>query len=313
MSEDSPVDWRIKGVIQKVLSLLPAGRRLNSVLQERLGGLRRFDASVDSKVRDDWMVLAGHMRELGCPIEGATFLEVGTGRFPALPVGFALAGARRCFTYDVDRLLDWRLTRRMCERFGVHLGQVAATLGASDAPVRDRWRALAGAGTLEAFLRAAAIEYRAPADAAATGLPPASVDVVFSNSVLEHVERAALGPLMRESRRVLRPGGLAIHSVNCGDHYAYFDARLTPVHYLRYGERTWRVWNNGLQFQNRLRANDFLEVAEREGLEIVLNRQTPRPELLARFDELSIAPEFRRYPREQLCTTSVDFVARAPS
>ena len=96
-----------------------------------------------------------------------------------------------------------------------------------------------------------------------------------------------------------------------GDHYAYFDRRLTPIHYLRFRERTWRIWNNGLQHQNRLRPDDFLELAEREGLQIVLNRQ-PRPELLARFEELPIAPEFRHYPRAQLCTTSVDFVARAP-
>ena len=82
---------------------------------------------------------------------------------------------------------------------------------------------------------------------------------------------------------------------------------------VRFRERTWRVWNNGLQYQNRLRANDFLELAERAGLQIVLNRQQPRPELLARFEEFPIAPEFRHYPRAQLCTTSVDFVARTPS
>jgi SAM-dependent methyltransferase len=307
-----PVDWRVKGVIQKGLSLLPAGRRLNSVLQERLGGLRQFEASVDSKIHDDWLVLCEHMRELRCPIAGAVFLEIGTGRFPALPLGFTLAGAARCFTYDVDPLLDWRLTRRAWERLEVHLEAIAARLGLDAEDVRGRWRRLAGAATLAEFLRAAAIDYRAPADAAATGLPPASIDVVFSNSVLEHVAREAIGPLMRETRRVLRPGGLAIHSVNCGDHYAYFDARLSPIHYLRFGERTWRVWNNGLQHQNRLRADDFLELTRRAGLEIVLNRQQPRPELLARLDELPIAPEFRHYPREQLCTTSVDFVARAP-
>ena len=36
-------------------------------------------------------------------------------------------------------------------------------------------------------LKAAGIEYHAPADATVTGLPDASVALVFSNSVLEHV------------------------------------------------------------------------------------------------------------------------------
>lgn len=299
-------------MVQKILSLLPAGQRLNSALQERLGGLRRFEANVDAKVHANWLVLAGYMRELGCPIPGTTYLEIGTGRFPALPFGFSLAGARRCFTYDVDALLDWRLTRRMYERFEIHLAGIALRIGLGERALRERWDSLARAASLDEFLRAAAIEYRAPANAAATGLPPASVDVVFSNSVLEHVEREAIAPLMRETRRILRPGGIAIHAVNCGDHYAYFDPSLSQIHYLRFRERTWRVWNNGLQYQNRLRANDFIELAEREGLQIVLNRQRPRLDLLARFDEFSIAPEFRHYPREQLCTTSVSFAARAP-
>ena len=305
------MNWRVKGVTQKVLSLLPAGQRVNSVLQERLGGLRRFEAHVDTKIHADWLALVAHLREIGCPIAGNTFLEIGTGRFPALPFGFALAGARRCFTFDVAPLLDGRLTRRMTERFEAHLPVIAEKLGLGEASVRERWARLAGAATAEELLRLAAIEYRAPADAAASGLPDASVGVVFSNSVLEHVEPAALGPLMRETRRILRPDGLAIHAVNCGDHYARFDRRLTQIHYLRFPEREWRIWNNALQYQNRLRANDFLEAAEREGLQIVLDRQRPRPELLARLGEFPIAPEFRHYSPAQLCTTSLTFVARA--
>ena len=38
--------------------------------------------------------------------------------------------------------------------------------------------------------------------------------------------------MMREAFRVLRPGGLSIHSVNCADHYAYFDHNVSPINYL---------------------------------------------------------------------------------
>lgn len=40
-------------------------------------------------------------------------------------------------------------------------------------------------------------------------LPDASVDVVFSSNVLEHV--SSIGPLLDECRRVLADGGLAVH------------------------------------------------------------------------------------------------------
>src|SRR3546814_2278132 len=67
------------------------------------------------------------------------------------------------------------------------------------------------------------IDYHAPADAASTALGDGEVDVVFSNSVLEHVPEAAIDTMYREAMRILAPGGIMFHSVNCGDHYAYVD------------------------------------------------------------------------------------------
>jgi len=289
---------------------MPAGQRLNSVLQIRMGGLRDFEANVDTKIVADWLVLADLLRELRVPIEGSHFLEIGTGWFPTLPCCFAIAGAKGCHTFDVTRHLDWGLTERMLARLEAHLPIIAARLDTNETVVRERWRRMAAATDLGEFLRISRIAYHAPADAATANLAAASIDIVFSNSVLEHVPAVSIAGLMRETRRVLRRDGVAIHSVNCGDHYAYFDRKITQIHYLRYGELHWSFWNNALQYQNRLRANDFIEIAERAGLSVVLNRQKPRAELLERIDSMPIAKPFRRYSREQVCTTSVDFVAR---
>ncbi|MEO6185605.1 MAG: class I SAM-dependent methyltransferase [Steroidobacteraceae bacterium] len=303
------MDWRIKGIIQKILAATPGGSRLNSAMQLRMGGLRHFERNVDTKVIGDWLVLASHMQRLGIPIEGRVFVEVGTGWYPTLPVCFHLAGAAGCHTIDLHRLMDWTLLQRMLARLGRHLPAIAAQLSLDEQTLKDRLARLQRTRGQEEFLQAAGIEYRAPADATSTGLPDAGVDVVFSNSVLEHVPEPVIRALMKESRRVLRPGGIALHSVNCGDHYAYFDKRVTQIHYLRHGPASWWLWNNDLQYQNRLRANDFLALAREAGLTVVLDIQRPRPELLATIDAFPIAPEFQHYSREQLCTTSIDFVA----
>ncbi len=307
------MNWRVKGLIQKVLANLPGGQRHNSLLQQRLGGLKSFDANVDMKVRADWLVLVDHMQRLQWPLTGCRYVEIGTGWYPTLPVCFYLVGGAKCFTYDLSPLFDFELTKRLLVRLETHLAEIAAKTGVSEQLLRERLAHLRGANDFEDFCSRSGIEYRAPADATATTLATGSVDVVFSNSVLEHVTKEALDALMQETRRILRPGGLAIHSVNCGDHYAYFDRGISQINYLRYTERQWRLWNNDLQYQNRLRPDDFLASAERAGLELVLNLQRPRPELLAKFDSLPFAPEFRHYSREQLCTTSVDFVAKAPA
>ena len=304
------MNWRIKGIVQKALGVVPGGTLINDRLQRTFGELRHVEKTVDSKVIDDWVVLAGELRELQIPIEGAQMVEVGTGWFPVFPLCFALAGARICHTYDLHRHLSLDLTQRAIERLAVHLAQIAHVTGAEPTEVERRYAEMRRIDATDETLRAIGLQYHAPADASRTELPAASVDVLFSNSVLEHVPPESLHAIFKESRRILKPAGIAIHSANCGDHYAYFDRSITPVNYLRYSDREWRFWNNEMLYQNRLRPIDFLEIARQEQLEVVLSRYTPKPKLLALLPTLAVAPEFSRYAAAELCATSIDFAAR---
>lgn len=306
------MDWRIKGVVQGVLSRLPGGSMVNDALQRAAGGRRDESHHIDLKFRADWLVQMQLLNQLGMSVRDRDLLEIGTGWLPVFPLCFALAGARRCHTFDLNRHLNPVVVPKALQELERHLPELARAAGEVEAAVRARWQRLRGAGDGWAILKAAGIEYHAPADATRTGLPDACVAVVFSNSVLEHVSAPVLEPMMRESGRILQADGLSLHSVNCGDHYAYFDRSITPIHYLRYSETAWRKWNNDLLYQNRLRPVDFVDTARQAGLDIVLDLHTPRAELLSRIDAMPIAEEFRRYPKEQLCCTSVTFAGRPP-
>ncbi len=300
--------WRIKGITQKVLSVVPGGGRVNDMLQRTLGELGDFERHASSKV-SDWCILVSHIKALGIRPGGLDYLEIGTGWFPTFPMCFSLVNAQTCKTYDLFRHLSRRLTSRMLARLQAHLPTIARAGTRAIDDVEADYAHMVAASSVQELLRRGRIEYRAPADATATELPDESVDVVFSNSVLEHVPCETISRMMLETRRVLRSGGLAIHSVNCGDHYAYFDKRITPINYLQFPERSWRFWNNRLLYQNRLRPQDFVAQAETAGLHVVLTRYRPRPELLAALPTIELAPEFRGYSREQLCSTSLDFAA----
>jgi hypothetical protein len=129
---------------------------------------------------------------------------------------------------------------------------------------------------------------------------------------MEHIPREVIQAIVHEQRRILKPGALSVHSVNCCDHYAYFDPILNPVRYLTFTEHEWKFWNNNLLYQNRLRPRDFLEMAVAAGLELPFMKLRSRKDLLDQLPQLKIAPEFAGYPPEQLCCTSIDFVARRP-
>lgn len=306
------MDWRMKAVVQGVLSRVPGGTMVNDQLQRIAGGRRDGGAHVDAKVEADWLVHQTILRDLRFRIQDRVVLEIGTGWLPVFPLCYALAGARRCYTYDLNRHLHFASIRRTLVRLERHLGAIAGATAEAESVVKARWQRLMQAGEGEQLLAAAGIEYRAPFDACATALPDASVALVFSNSVLEHVSPRVLVPLMHESGRVLETDGLSLHSVNCGDHYAYFDRSITPIHYLRFSDRQWRWWNNDLLYQNRLRPSDLVAAAREARMEIVLDLHVPRPDLMSRLAELPIAAEFRRYPPEDLCSTSVTFAARPP-
>lgn len=299
------MDWRAKALVQNILSSVPWGERINDSLQLGVGGLRDFNAEVRGKL-NDWI---GTMKLLGeCKIDvrDAVTLEIGTGWFPTFPVCFWLAGARNCITYDLRRHLRLELTRRMISVLEPQLEVVTGVANIAPADVRQRYDEIG-----KDVLRSCGITYVAPGDASRTGLPDGSVDIVFSNSVLEHVTREALSAIMHETRRILRPSGVAVHCVACNDHYAHFDRRISYVNYLRFPEKKWRRWNNALHYQNRLRARDFLKLAQDSGLHVILEKQYVRPGVEPALLSLPIAEDFRDYTRDELAPTTVNFVCRA--
>ena len=306
--------WRLKGGIQKALGGIPFGERVHYVLQRHAGGLRLFNRELGMKIQD-WRLMVGHLGSVGIPIDRTRFVEMGTGWYPTFPFCLFLAGAASVITVDLHRFLKRELTVRMTDALVHALPLIAAATGRSARELADRHRQLAAdvrrCDSIEEATRGVVV-YHAPSDAAATGLPAASVDVVFSNSVLEHVPGPVIARCFAEARRMLRPGGVMFHSVNCGDHYAYVDRRVHQLNYLQFSDAEWRRWDNKFLYQNRLRAIDFTCMARAAGFAIEVDTSRAHPTRLQQLNAIAVHPQFARYSREQLAITSIDFIGRNP-
>ncbi len=304
--------WRAKGVVQKLLGHVPGGERAHYLLQRRFGGLRGFTREFDIKM-DDWRLMVGHLRDAGVPIAGARLFEIGSGWYPTFPFACYLGGARQVITVDLNRHIKPELVRDCADNLARHVSLIADACGVPEDEVRERQQQLAarlrGSDEVGAATDGVVV-YDAPADASRTSLPAQQLDCVFSNSVLEHVLPDAVDAIYREALRILAPGGVMFHSVNCGDHYAYVDRNINQLNYLRYSDREWRRWDNDFLYQNRMRAFEFVERAIAQGFDIVLNTECAREKRLAELAQMPVHPQFAHIPPERLCVTSIDFIGR---
>jgi hypothetical protein len=279
------------------------------------GGLRNFDSELAAKI-EDFRLMIGHLQSVGLRVEGARFLEVGTGWYPTFPLCLYLLGADCVETFDLRRHLKRELVELMLRGLQRHLPPLADLVDTDRKLSLDRLALVARRlleGTSLESATAGRVRYHAPADATATGLPASSIDVVFSNSVLEHVPGPVIEQMFAESWRILREGGAMFHSVNCGDHYAYVDRSINQLNYLRFSDEEWARWNNQFLYQNRLRAADFTAMATRAGFAVEVDTSRPHPDRLNQLQRITVHPSLAaRYPRDQLAITSIDFVARRP-
>jgi hypothetical protein len=86
-------------------------------------------------------------------------------------------------------------------------------------------------------------------------LHPASMDLVFSSSVLEHVDQ--VDSLIEACSQLTTPAGLNVHVIDLRDHYFRY-----PFEMLCYQEKTWQRWLNSSNL-NRLRLPDYERIFDR--------------------------------------------------
>src|SRR5690606_32699774 len=140
------------------------------------------------------------------------------------------------------------------------------------------------------------------------GLPEQSVDLVVSTSTLQHIPVDVLRKLFQEFRRVTASGGMMSHVINMADHYAQTDPSISRFNFLRYSKRRWRLYNNSLHYQNRLRVNDYRRMCEDAGWVIVDEHDISRPP-----EELAAVPvhrDFAHYREEDLLVTEARIASR---
>ncbi len=95
-----------------------------------------------------------------------------------------------------------------------------------------------------------------------------SVDIIVSYTVYEHIRYPKLQ--VEETFRLLRPGGLAIHRIDLGDHFSYGVNEDLLFNCLRYPKWLWEAMTfNRSAYINRVRYSEWIDLHKGAGFEIL--------------------------------------------
>jgi hypothetical protein len=303
-----PRRWWLKAAAQGAVSLLPVAQRLD----DRLRRLRTGTYLEPEYFLSKWHHVAAHTRVATGAVEGdlsgSRVLELGTGWFPIVPLGLALRGAE-VLTIDTAYHLDparVRLTLRVLDELATQdrievgdpgrLEQLRRVLHVED-----------GAGMIEELGR---LGVRAVvADARDLSDQPAAhgADLMVSNNTLEHIPSEVLRGIFAEFGRIASAAARMSHYVDLADHYAGFDPSLGEFHFLTLSPTRWRLANNRLHYQNRLRIGDYRRLHEESGWQVTRERPTRRDR--SDLDGLQLVPPFDGMPVEDLLVVKAHLAA----
>lgn len=301
------VDWRLKSVAHRAVSLLPNSRGVNRLLQRRVSRSVRFDGSdVSERVRSlvDRQI-SPYSAHAGVSFEGSHVVEMGNDWHLLVPLAVVAWGAASVVAVDP----------------GVHLGdaEVNATVEVlvdvleSDGSLRidhHRMELLRQFRRTRAGVRGLAdLGITVHADPRVLGqLTPASADVALINNVLEHVAPEAITALYRTIGEIVRPGGLLMARIDMSDHFRRVDPAIGPFNFLRYSDRAWRWLQSPMEPQNRIRRSEYLSLLAEAGWQLV--EDVPESGDLEALNTVSVHPRFQHLSMDDLLTTVEWVIAR---
>jgi len=190
-------------------------------------------------------------------------------------------GASRTYLVDVGPFAsdDLRIYRDLLD----HLGERGYSV-----------ESLKNLDSVAAIMSACDADYSTRGLQSLREIPDGSVDFLFSNAVLQIVRRSELPATLKELRRIMRPDGIASHSIGIWDHIN------DELNHLRFSERVWEssFFSNSGFYSNRYRFSEFIKLFEDSGFRVnvtEVNRWEQLP-----ISKTKLSPEFRNFSSDDL-------------
>lgn len=273
--------WWAKIGAKLILSRLPFGYTVWS----RLGLFRHGAMDMnDYAIR----IVHSHAEKAGLieRLHGKTVLELGPGDSVASAVIAAAHGARAI-------LVDAGAFVRKGIASYLELSQILTEQGLFPPD-------LSGCQNVRDILNCCGAQYQTEGLTSLRQIDAESVDLIFSQAVLEHVRKGEFLETMHECRRILRRGGICSHQIDLRDHLA------GALNNLRFSDQVWEsdFFAKSGFYTNRIQYNQMLKLFDKVGFSVTVSG-------IRKWDTLptprkGLAEQFRGGATEELLISGFD-------
>ncbi len=276
--------------------MVPFGAVINYHFQKRFGRLRSID--IQQIIKEIKQLYIQPILLKYKTISNLKIVELGTGWYPVMPTLLSLLG-NECTSFDIRRCVNKARYGYVLKRI---FEQIKNFQDMPDLPLDAVRKNYESSIKTDGFDWA----YYAPSDTTALPLAENSHDVVVTRLVLQHIPLDILPKVIKETWRILKPGGIAIHRINLHDEYAQDDRDVTAINCLKYPSRIWNNFiNNRIKHVNQERYPYYLNLFQEAGFKILEQRTKIDKKAFELLSTINIAKEFRKYTSEELVTTGL--------
>lgn len=291
--------WIVKAIIQKGISFLPYGNKVNFLFQKYITkGVYLSDEYFEDRLmhcRDHYK----HFRQYNST-KDFSHLELGTGWYPVVPTGMFLYGAASITTVDLVRLSNPSLTNVALKKFaayhkssklekllpGVNPDRLKIVLEEAENPSTDFFD----------LLEKHNITYMVM-DARKLQLANNSIDLITSNNTFEHIYPEILEGILDKLKHLCKRGGVMSHAIDLSDHFAHMDKSISIYNFLKFSDWQWKMIDNSIQPMNRMRIYEYELLYNKLNIPIT-QREYRKPDMDA-YNKVKVDAKFLKHPAEE--------------
>lgn len=296
--------WWLKCTLQMVLSHIPMGERINNLLRRET-----LFNSFDQGPLKQAILHIEMLNQAGRAIKNETVMEIGAGWQPVNAYLYRIAGCGKVLLCDIHRHINRELLVLTVNHLREN-AQIISELLKIDRSCIDKSLPRISSQSFETLLEESGFEYKAPFDLARTNLPSASMGIVNSRATLEHISPQDLREIFREMRRVIKPSGAMVHSIDHSDHWEHFDHSISRINFLKFPDWWWNIiGENSLAYQNRLRSCEYIDMIREAGFRILRIDTTTWGQALTDASKMKIIRRYWDLTPEEIAIITTHLIA----